>query len=179
MNIAVYCASSENAHPKYYEMATSVGQILAKANHTIYYGGACIGLMGKVADGALAEGGEVVGVIPNFMTNIERHHKGLTKTHYVETMQERKRIMFTNADAIVTLAGGCGTWDELFEVMSLKRLNRFDGQIIIVNTDGFYDPIIEMLQRTVDEKFMTEAHLKLFTVIEKPSELIEALAANL
>lgn len=156
-------------------MATEVGRILAKANHTVYYGGACIGLMGKVADGALSEGGEVVGVIPNFMTNIERHHKGLTKTHYVETMQERKRIMFTNANAIVVLAGGCGTWDELFEVMSLKRLNRFDGEIIIVNTDGFYNPIIEMLERTVEEKFMMNEHLELFTVIEKPSELAAAL----
>ena len=156
-------------------MATEVGRILAKAKHTVYYGGACIGLMGKVADGALSEGGEVVGVIPNFMTNIERHHKGLTKTHYVETMQERKRIMFTNANAIVVLAGGCGTWDELFEVMSLKRLNRFDGEIIIVNTDGFYNPIIEMLNRTVEEKFMTKEHLELFTVIDKPSELAAAL----
>ena len=156
-------------------MAEEVGRILAKANHTVYYGGACIGLMGKVADGALSEGGEVVGVIPNFMTNIERHHKGLTKTHYVETMQERKRIMFTNANAIVVLAGGCGTWDELFEVMSLKRLNRFDGEIIIVNTDGFYNPIIEMLERTVEEKFMMNEHLELFTVIEKPSELAAAL----
>ena len=156
-------------------MAEEVGRILAKAKHTVYYGGACIGLMGKVADGALSEGGEVVGVIPNFMTNIERHHKGLTKTHYVETMQERKRIMFTNANAIVVLAGGCGTWDELFEVMSLKRLNRFDGEIIIVNTDGFYNPIIEMLERTVEEKFMMNEHLELFTVIEKPSELAAAL----
>jgi uncharacterized protein (TIGR00730 family) len=156
-------------------MAETVGRILAKANHRIYYGGACIGLMGKVADGALSEGGEVIGVIPNFMTNIERHHKGLTATHYVDTMQERKRIMFTNANAIVTLAGGCGTWDELFEVMTLKRLNLFDGPIIIVNTDGFYNPIIEMLQKTVDEKFMTSAHLELFTVIEQPGELMQLL----
>jgi uncharacterized protein (TIGR00730 family) len=156
-------------------MAETVGRILAKANHRIYYGGACIGLMGKVADGALSEGGEVIGVIPNFMTNIERHHKGLTATHYVDTMQERKRIMFTNANAIVTLAGGCGTWDELFEVMTLKRLNLFDGPIIIVNTDGFYNPIIEMLQKTVDEKFMTSAHLELFTVIEQPEELMQLL----
>ena len=175
MNIAVYCASSEEVHPSYYKMAEAVGRILAKAKHRIYYGGACIGLMGKVADGALSEGGEVVGVIPNFMTNIERHHKGLTATHYVDTMQERKRIMFTNANAIVTLAGGCGTWDELFEVLTLKRLNLFDGPIIIVNTDGFYNPMLEMLEKTVDEKFMTSAHLKLFTVVEKPEELTRFL----
>jgi|AntRauTorckE5430_2_1112549.scaffolds.fasta_scaffold00698_13 hypothetical protein len=171
MNIAVYCASSENAHQKYYEMATEVGAILAKQKHTVYYGGACVGLMGKVADGALENGGKVVGVIPRSMENIERHHEGLTETIWAKTMQERKRIMFTDSDAVIALAGGCGTWDELFEVLSLKRLNLFSGEIIIVNTDGFYDPIIEMLQRTVDEKFMTEAHLKLFKVITKPSEL--------
>jgi uncharacterized protein (TIGR00730 family) len=127
--------------------------------------------MGKVADGALENGGKVVGVIPRSMENIERHHEGLTETIWAKTMQERKRIMFTDSDAVIALAGGCGTWDELFEVLSLKRLNLFSGEIIIVNTDGFYDPIIEMLQRTVDEKFMTEAHLKLFKVITKPSEL--------
>jgi hypothetical protein len=171
MNIAVYCASSENADQKYYEMATEVGAILAKQKHTVYYGGACVGLMGKVADGALENGGKVVGVIPRSMENIERHHEGLTETIWAKTMQERKRIMFTDSDAVIALAGGCGTWDELFEVLSLKRLNLFSGEIIIVNTDGFYDPIIEMLQRTVDEKFMTEAHLKLFKVITKPSEL--------
>lgn len=175
MNIAVYCASSENAHQKYYDMATEVGTILAKQNHTVYYGGACVGLMGKVADGALENGGKVIGVIPHFMTNMERHHKGLTETIWVETMQERKRIMFTNSDAVIALAGGCGTWEELLEVLTLKRLNLFSGEIIIVNTDGFYDPIIEMLQRTVDEKFMTEEHLKLFKVIEKPSELVALL----
>jgi hypothetical protein len=171
MNIAVYCASSENAHQKYYDMAKEVGAILAKQKHTVYYGGACVGLMGKVADGALENDGKVVGVIPHFMANMERHHQGLTETVWVETMQERKRIMFTNSDAVIALAGGCGTWDELFEVLSLKRLNLFSGEIVIVNTDGFYDPIIEMLQRTVDEKFMTEEHLKLFKVITKPSEL--------
>jgi uncharacterized protein (TIGR00730 family) len=171
MNIAVYCASSENAHPKYYEMATEVGGILAKQNHTIYYGGACVGLMGKVADGALANNGKVVGVIPEFMTNIERHHKKLTETILVKTMQERKRVMFTNADAIIVLAGGCGTWDELFEVMSLKRLKQFSGEIIIINTDGFYNPIIEMLKQTVAEKFMAEEHLELYKVIEVPKEL--------
>jgi uncharacterized protein (TIGR00730 family) len=175
MNIAVYCASSENAPQKYYDMATEVGAILAKQNHTVYYGGACVGLMGKVADGALENGGKVVGVIPQFMTNMERHHKGLTETIWVETMQERKRIMFTNSDAVIALAGGCGTWEELLEVLTLKRLNLFSGEIIIVNTDGFYDPIIEMLQRTVDEKFMTEEHLKLFKVIETPSELVALL----
>jgi len=152
-------------------MATEVGAILAKQKHTVYYGGACVGLMGKVADGALENGGKVVGVIPRSMENIERHHEGLTETIWAKTMQERKRIMFTDSDAVIALAGGCGTWDELFEVLSLKRLNLFSGEIIIVNTDGFYDPIIEMLQRTVDEKFMTEAHLKLFKVITKPSEL--------
>lgn len=171
MNIAVYCASSDKAHPKYYEMATQVGAILAQQNHTIYYGGSCLGLMGKVADGALANGGKVVGVIPTFMTNIERHHKGLTETIFVETMQERKRVMFTNADAIVTLAGGSGTWDELFEVMTLKRLNRFSGDIIIVNTDGFYNPMIEMIKQTVEEKFMNDGHLELFSVVETPSDL--------
>jgi uncharacterized protein (TIGR00730 family) len=86
-------------------------------------------------------------------------------------MQERKRVMFTNADAIIVLAGGCGTWDELFEVMSLKRLKQFSGEIIIINTDGFYNPIIEMLKQTVAEKFMAEEHLELYKVIEIPKEL--------
>lgn len=173
MNIAVYCASSDKAHPKYYEMASKVGAILAKQNHTVYYGGACVGLMGKVADGALENGGKVVGVIPNFMTNIERHHKGLTETIFVETMQERKRVMFTNSSAVIALPGGCGTWDELFEVMSLKRLKRFSGEIIIVNTDGFYNLMIEMIKQTVSEKFMDNGHLQLFKVIETPEELMD------
>lgn len=173
MNIAVYCASSQNVPQAYLDMANEVGSILANQKHTIYYGGACIGLMGKVADGALENGGKVVGVIPEFMTDIERHHKGLTQTIQVETMQERKRIMFTHSDAVIALAGGCGTWDELFEVMSLKRLNQFHGEIVIINTNGFYNPMLEMLQRSVDEKFMTEEHLKLFKVIENPSALLD------
>ncbi len=175
MNVAVYCASSEQVDLKYFEMARTVGEILATQQHTVYYGGACVGLMGKVADGALANGGKVVGVIPTFMMNMERHHQGLTETIWVETMQERKRIMFENADAVIALPGGWGTWDEVFEVLSLKRLNRFAGKVILVNIDGFYDAIIEMIQKTVTEKFMEVEHLDLLTVVEKPEGLKDLL----
>ncbi len=171
MNIAVYCASSENAPKKYYEVATELGNRIAVANHTVYYGGACVGLMGKVADGALEKGGKVVGVIPTFMTNIERHHKGLTESIKVETMQERKRIIFENANTVIALAGGYGTYDELFEVLSLKRLKRFKGRVILVNTNGFYNPMIAMIKMAIQEKFMSQEHLDILEIVEEVEEI--------
>jgi uncharacterized protein (TIGR00730 family) len=171
MNIAVYCASSENAPKHYYEIATKLGNQIAEANHTVYYGGACVGLMGKVADGALEKGGKVVGVLPTFMTNIERHHKGLTESIKVETMQERKRIMFENADMVIALAGGYGTYDELFEVLSLKRLKRFQGRVILVNTNGFYNPMIDMIKMAIQEKFMSQEHLELLEIVNEVGEI--------
>jgi len=171
MNIAVYCASSENAPRHYYEVATALGNRIAEAKHTLYYGGACVGLMGKVADGVLEKGGKVVGVIPTFMTNIERHHQGITETIKVETMQQRKRIMFENANMVIALAGGYGTYDELFEVLSLKRLKRFEGRVILVNTNSFYNPMIEMIKMAIQEKFMSQEHLDILEIVEEISEI--------
>jgi uncharacterized protein (TIGR00730 family) len=178
MNIAVYCASSEQAKRKYYEVAAAVGRLLAENGHRIYYGGACIGLMGSVADAALAAGGEVVGVIPTFMTNIERHHHGLTQSVKTETMQERKRVMFENTDMVITLAGSYGTLDELFEVLSLKRLGQFAGRALILNTDGFYDPLLAMVQRMVDEGFMQTADLEMLEVADDLPTLAALIAQS-
>jgi uncharacterized protein (TIGR00730 family) len=138
MRICVYCASSQQCDRTYHDDATRLGERLARDGCTIVYGGGAIGLMGSLANGAIAAGGRVIGVIPRFMTDVEWQHPGLASLEIVEDMRERKHRLLTGSDAVVAMPGGCGTLEELFEAITLKRLGLYLNPIVLLNTNGFF-----------------------------------------
>ena len=169
--VCVYCAASRQLHSDYFRAARSVGRILAENHMTIFYGGGAVGSMGHLADAALEAGGKVVGVIPRFMYELEWGHKRLTEMRIAKDLHERKRLMLEGADAVVTLPGGCGTFDELFEAISWKRLGLFFNPIILVNTHGFFDDCVRLLERCVQEHFMDARHRSMWTLVDKPEDI--------
>lgn len=173
--VCVYCASSTKIADQYFQVADALAEVLAREQITLIYGGGAVGLMGRMADRMLAAGAAVIGVIPDFMTAVEWQHKGVTQMHVVLDMHQRKRRFFEGTDAIVALPGGCGTLEELLEAITWKRLGLVTAPIIIVNTDGFYDPLIEMLDRCISENFMRPEHRNIWQVIAHPSELMQAI----
>lgn len=173
--ICVYCASSSQVREEYYSSAEKLGNLLAADGMCLVYGGGHRGLMGKIADTILAAGGKVTGIMPRFMTEVEWNHTGITEMILVDSMHERKEKMAAMADAVVALPGGCGTMEELLEVITWKRLGIFSKPIIICNTDGYFDPLIEMLNRSVDENFMREEHRTMWQVATTPEEVMYAL----
>ncbi len=175
--VAVYCASSRECKPAYLHAAEQLGQELARHRITVVYGGGGGGLMGRVADGALSEGGRVVGILPRFMNQLEWGHRKITELVIVEDMHQRKQAMLCRADAVVALPGGCGTLEELFEAIAWKRLGLYLGPIVIVNTLSFYDPCLELLDRCVGERFMDHRHRSMWDVVSEPHEVIGAIRA--
>ncbi|MDD4199120.1 MAG: TIGR00730 family Rossman fold protein [Paludibacter sp.] len=178
-NICVYCASSSQVRPLFFEAAEKLGNILATHDCRLIYGGGHRGLMGKIADTVLAKGGKVTGIIPGFMCEVEWNHTGLTELILVKTMHERKEKLAKIADAAVALPGGCGTMEELLEVITWKRLGIFTKPIIICNIDGYFDPLIEMLNRSVDENFMGEEHRSMWTVVSTPELVMKAIETSI
>lgn len=174
-NICVYCASSSQVKPEYFDAAEKLGKIIAQNNLRLIYGGGQRGLMGKIADSALMEGGKVTGIIPGFMCEVEWNHNGLTELILVESMHERKEMLAKMADAVVALPGGCGTMEELLEVITWKRLGLFTKPIIICNIAGYFNPLIEMLNRSVDENFMREQHRGMWVVVDSPELVMKAI----
>lgn len=173
----MFCASSRRCDPAYTEAARLAGHELARAGKTVIYGGGSTGLMGALADGALAAGGRVEGVLPRFMHDLEMGHGGVSAMHLVECMQTRLQKMLDHSGAFVALPGGCGTLEELFFVLTRKRLGLHSGPIVIVNLHGFFDPCIEMLERCVRERFMDERHGSMWTVVRGPREILGAIDA--
>lgn len=173
--VCVYCASSERTPPVYHDAATRLGRHLATEGFGIVYGGGATGSMGRVAGAALAAGGKVTGVLPRFMDDLEWGHRSLTELHLVDDMHQRKRLMLELSDAVVALPGGCGTFEELLEAITWKRLGLFLGPIAIVNVNGFYDPLAELLARSIAERFMDEKHAAMWTVVEQPEDVAGAL----
>ena len=163
--VLVFCASSRSCDSSFHDAAAELGRSLALAGDTVVYGGGGIGSMGALADAALDAGGHVVGIQPRFMRDLEWTHPRLSRLVLVDDMQSRKREMLNMADAVVTLPGGSGTFEELFEAMTSKRLGLFRKPIVIVNQRGYFDPFISMMERTVDENFMHEAHLELWQTV--------------
>ncbi len=173
--VCVYCASSRQCEPLYHSAASRLGAILARDRITVVYGGGKSGSMGALADGALAEGGRVIGVSPRFMDEVEWGHDRLSEMILVDNMHERKRLMIQEVDAVVALPGACGTWEELFEAMSWKRLGLYTGPIVILNTNHYYDPMLEMLDRSVECRFMDGRHRKMWMVVEQPEQVLDAI----
>ena len=175
--VCVYCASSERTPAIYHEAATRLGRHLAREGFGIVYGGGATGSMGRVANAALAAGGKVTGVVPRFMDDLEWGHRSLSELHVVDDMHQRKRLMLELSDAAVALPGGCGTFEELLEAITWKRLGLFLGPIAIVNVNGFYDPLADLLARSIAERFMDQKHAAMWTVVSQPEEVAGALRA--
>ncbi len=173
--VCVYCASSASAHPEYRAAAFRMGEVLAGRGITLIYGGGSRGSMGALADGSLSKGGRVVGVLPRFMADLEWGHQGLSELKLVEDMRTRKHLMLTGAQAAIALPGGCGTLEELLEAITLKRLGLFLGPIVLVNTRGFFQPLLELLSHAVSEHFMDERHAQMWQVVARPEDVPDAL----
>lgn len=175
--VCVYCASSRSAHADYRAAAYRLGEVLAAAGLGIVYGGGAVGSMGALADGALGKGGRVVGILPRFMAELEWGHPGLSGLELVEDMRTRKHLMLTRSDAAIALPGGSGTLEELLEAITLKRLGLYLKPIVLVNTRGFFAPLLALLEHAVAERFMDRRHLGMWQVVAHPEEVPAALAA--
>jgi uncharacterized protein (TIGR00730 family) len=173
--VCVYCASSTQIKPEYFETTDRLGKIFTNASISVVYGGGSNGLMGKLADSMLESNGKIIGIIPQFMCDENWHHKELSELIVVETMHERKEIMAKMADAVVALPGGCGTLEELLEVITWKQLGIFTKPIVILNLGGYYDALIDMLHRAIDEKFMRNIHKNMWEVVSTPEEVLYAI----
>jgi uncharacterized protein (TIGR00730 family) len=173
--VTVYASSSVALKPVYYDAARRLGEVLAVAGKSIIYGAGGRGLMGSMADGALSKNGEVYGVVPEFLQDLELTHRGLTGLRVVKEMRIRKKLMLEDSHAVVTLPGGSGTYEELFEALTMKRLGRWVGPIILINTDGFYDGLLRFLEHSVGEGFMGSRHLNMWSVVDEPEQVLEAI----
>ncbi len=173
--VCVYCASSRVSHPDYRAAAYRLGAVLAAEGFSIVYGGGAVGSMGALADGALTAGGRVIGVLPRFMDELEWGHKGLSELQLVEDMRTRKHLMLAHSQAAVALPGGCGTLEELLEAITLKRLGLYLSPIVMVNTRGFFDPLLAQLRQAVEERFMDARHLQMWEVVASPEDVPAAL----
>src|SRR5271155_495829 len=175
-SVCVYCASSRQCDCAYHDAASELGQHLARNNVTIVYGGGLVGSMGALANAALAHGGKVIGILPQFMHELEGGHTSLTELRVVNDIHERKRLMIAEVDAVIALPGGCGTLEELFEAITWKRLGLFGGPIVLVNTLGFYSPCVSFLESCIERRFMDDRHRKMWSLVERPEEVLGAIA---
>jgi uncharacterized protein (TIGR00730 family) len=178
MRVCVYCASSEQCDRVYHEAATRLGTLLARDGCTIVYGGGAVGLMGSLANGAIAEGGKVIGIIPRFMTEVEWQHPGLTSLEVVEDMRERKHRLLTDSDAVVAMPGGCGTLEELFEAITLKRLGLYFNPIVLLNTKNFFSPLNDFMQKVIAERFMNAEHAAMWSLVDKPEKVLPKIRST-
>ncbi len=174
-NLAVFCGSSSGIGSVYIEQAEEFGRVLAKDNKTIIYGGAQVGCMGALADGSLNNGGNVIGVIPQKLKDVEIAHDKLTKLHVVKTMHERKSKMEELADGFVALPGGAGTLEEWFEIFTWAQLGYHAKPCGLLNVDNYFDPLIKMLDHTIEQGFMDKSYREMIIVSSNPEELLEKM----
>lgn len=173
--VTIYCASSPLVDSEYFEAATQLATLLAEQGKGVVYGAGRQGLMGCVADTMLQHGGRVTGVIPQFMVERDWCHKGLSELIVTPNMHLRKEKMAEMGDAAIALPGGIGTLEELLEIITWKQLGLYTHPIIILNTKGYYDPLLAMLQNALDNRFMRDIHATLWHVASTPEEVITAL----
>jgi uncharacterized protein (TIGR00730 family) len=174
--ICVYCASSRRCDAVYHDAARRVGEVLVDAGFRLVYGGGVSGSMGAVADGALARGGKVRGILPRFMMDLEWGHPRLTELRIVEDLRVRKHLMLSESQGVVALPGGCGTLEELFEALTLKRLGLYVHPIVLLNTRNYFAPLLELLEHAVAEHFMGPRHREMWQVVNEPDDIPRALA---
>lgn len=173
--VCVYCGSSNGVKPVYADAAKAFGRALVQNGLSLVYGGGRVGLMGTIADEVLALGGRAVGVIPQLLMNKEVGHTGLTELHVVADMHERKKMMADLSDAFVSMPGGVGTFEELFEVYTWAQLGYHQKPVALLNVEGYYDPLLAMLRHTVDEGFMRAPFIDMLKAEADPVQLIKVL----
>ena len=173
MNICIYGASSRKLAKEYYDAAEALGALMAKQGHTLVFGGGQEGIMGAVARGAYAHGGSIIGIAPRFFDEPGVLFAECTEFIYTDTMRERKALMEEHSEAFIVLPGGIGTYEEFFEMLTLKQLGRHNKPMVMLNTRNYYGPMSAMLQNTVDEGFMSADCMKLFGVCNTPEEALD------
>ena len=178
MRVCVYAASSTQVAAHFFAAARELGEVLAADGHAIVYGGGSQGLMGALADGALSRGGEVIGILPKFMADLEWGHPGLTHLDLVEDMRERKHKLLAGADAVVALPGGCGTLEELFEAITLKRLGLYFHPIVLLNVHGFYSPLQAFLEQVIAGKFMSPDHAAMWSLVDAVADVLPTIRST-
>ena len=179
MRVCVYAASSDYAPTQYTDEARRLGVLLAQAGCEIVYGGGSRGSMGAVADGALSAGGKVIGILPRFMADLEWGHPGLTRLELVEDMRERKHRLLTGSDAVVALPGGCGTLEELFEAITLKRLGLYYNPILLLNTRDYWTPLLKFMdEQVIAERFLNREHRSIWSLAATPEDVFPAIRAT-
>lgn len=177
--VCVYCGASDLVSERYLKIAEAVGRELASHGINLIYGGGNRGLMGMVANSVLANGGQAIGIIPKHLQDREERHDGLSELHIVDTMHVRKQMMTDRSDAFLILPGGYGTLEEAFEILTWKQLGLHQKPILFLNAYGFWSPLKELKQHLFDESFIKETDLKLFSIIEKPEDILSELRAQL
>ncbi len=174
-SVCVYCGSSSRVNQRYKDNAKTIGTMLAQKGIDVVYGGGRVGLMGIVADAAMNAGGKVIGIIPQHIQAKEIEHHGITELHVVDSMHTRKRMMAEKSDAFVVLPGGFGTLDEAFEIITWKQLQLHEKPIIIFDDNGFWDPLIKLMDNLINEGFATPRHRSLYRVAHSLPEVFEIL----
>ena len=173
--VALYCGSRSGNNPIYLEKAVALAKNMADHGFGLVYGGASIGLMGQVADAVIQQGGEAVGVIPEFMLDYEIAHNTLTELHVVRTMHERKAMMAERASAFIALPGGLGTFEEILEIATWGQLNQHQKPMMLYNVNGFYDSLIAQLDHAVQEGFLPPQHRAKLIVCNSSKQILNAL----
>jgi len=176
LSVCVYCGSRHGAKPAYQAAAQALGRAIGSRGWQLVYGGGKVGLMGEVADAALAAGARVIGVIPESLQQREVGHRGLHELHVVPTMHLRKQMMAERADAFVALPGGIGTLEELFEVWAWRQLGYHDQPLGLLNVEGYYDELLRFMDRTVAEGFLEARQRANLLVDTEPQRLLDTLA---
>ncbi len=174
-SVCVYCGASQISNPRFNAPTDALGAALAKAGITLVYGGGSPGLMGRVANAALAEGGKVVGVIPEHILKIEVRHNSLTELYVVPSMHIRKQMMAERADAFVIFPGGIGTLEEAFEILTWRFLGIHDKPVIVANIDGYWDPFLRLFDHMGKEGFTRQEHRDTFVVANNVDEVMAIL----
>jgi len=175
-SVAVFCGSKFGNNPLFAQHTAELGKLIGSLNLKLVYGGGSTGLMGLVADTALASGATVTGIIPELLKEWERHHKGISELHIVADMHVRKKMMYEQADAAIILPGGFGTLDELFEMLTWNQLKIHNKKIFILNSDGFYDFLLQHLRNLEKEGFLYDPVDERITFCASPADLANHLA---
>lgn len=175
-SLCVLCGSRDGGDPAYREAAIGLGVEMARRGVRLVYGGGSIGLMGVIADAVLAQGGEVIGVIPDFLVRYEVGHRRLTELIITGSMHDRKRRMFEMADGFCVLPGGLGTLDETFEIITWKQIRLHDAPIVVLDVDGYWRPLTALIEAVIAGGFAHPSVTELFTVVDRPDAVFAALA---
>ncbi len=173
--VCVYCSASSNIAPHYGEEVKALGQIMAQHGWSLVFGGGGCGLMGAVADSVLSHGGKAVGIIPEHLKQQDKPQEGLTELFVVDTMHQRKQMMVDRSDAFVILPGGLGTLDEAFEILTWKQLKLHDKPVVLLNSHGYWDEFLNLIDKMIEEKFVVSAHKNLFSVAETVGQIEDIL----